>query len=426
MNDVLDFLTESQLQLYTEMYYGKRKEFEVCEKLIARISDKLNMTKDYQYINDFPENKLLENEIKKVFGFRTVHIHWEYRNIPNAYTIVGSHLHRDPRSRYILLDKKKGYYDEKHQDVLFVCLYAGLLTKNKLTPDELLGVMLHEIGHNFDYSIYNTISEVAKISLTYAVYGLAAAAAIVGTGSIGYGILLMVIGGCNAYSSQQPYIPGTWKNKYYKNRAKEEKEAIKHPESRQAQEKMLELRRKVHVWSTIYGAPLRTVLNIALSPINIIVSPIIQFFSIGGKASEQFADSFATAYGYGPSMIRGLDKLSEYPKELKNSSSYTKVMYDLGCINYEIISAMQEIHGTHQERIKASINKMRTDLKNGDFSPEMKNDLERELSQLEELYKQYLTVDPEKKNGISVGVRKIINTVFGGIPNIARFIKNQV
>ena len=426
MNESIKCLTDTESQLYTEMYYGKRKEFENCEKLITRISNKLNSTKDYQYINDFPENKLLENEIKKVFGFRKVHIHWEYRNIPNAYTIIGSHLHKDPRSKYILIDKKKGYYDEAHQDVLFVCLYAGLLTKNKLTADEVLGVMLHEIGHNFDYSIYNTINEISKIALNFSVHGVAAVGVLATTGSIPIAISLILMGACAAYSSQQPYIPGEWKDGYYNKKSKNEKQAVKHPESRQAQEKLQELSRKIWTWSTIYSAPLQTVANIALAPVNIVVSPIIQFFSIGGKASEQFADSFATAYGYGPSMVRGLNKLNEYPKELKSSSAFTKVMYDLGCINYEIINAMQEIHGTHQERIKASINKMRKDLKNGDFSPEMKKDLERELNQLEEMYRQYLTVDPERKNGISVGVRRIIDTVFGGIPNIARFIKNQV
>ena len=53
MKSDIEFLTESQLQLYTEMYYGKKKEFETCEALIGSIRKRLVGTKTYQYINDF-------------------------------------------------------------------------------------------------------------------------------------------------------------------------------------------------------------------------------------------------------------------------------------------------------------------------------------------------------------------------------------
>ena len=53
-------------------------------------------------------------------------------------------------------------------------------------------------------------------------------------------------------------------------------------------------------------------------------------------------------------------------------------------------------------------------------------DLMKEINELEELYQGYLKKDPEIKNGITVAVRKIVDTVFAGIPNIARIFKNQV
>lgn len=429
MNSKNNFLTESQLQLYTEMYYGKKKEFATCEKLFSAIRKKLLATKKYQYINEFPENKLLESEFQKIFGFKKVHIHWEYKNIPNAYTIIGSHLYSDPRRKSSLLDKKSGYYDSTHSDVLFVCLYAGLLTGDiSLTDDEMMGIILHEIGHNFDYSVFNTISAIVNTVLPLAMGGVAAihltqtAGLLVG---LPFAIASIFTAVTNAIGLT--YSPtNKEKDDYYNALDKEERLSMKYPYHKKAEEELEKISTKLRIWNTSKGAVIRTISNIALAPWYIIVSPLLQFVNLGGKAREQFADSFATSYGYGPSMIRGLNKLAQYPKELKNSSDFTKVMYDLGHANIEILSSLYEIHGTNQERAKASINKLKKDLNKGDFTPQMKEDLMKEITELEELYQSYLTKDPEFKNGISVAVRKVVDTVFAGIPNIARFIKNQI
>lgn len=430
MKSDIEFLTESQLQLYTEMYYGKKKEFETCEALIGSIRKRLVSTKTYQYINDFTENKLLEKELQKIFGFKKVHIHWEYKNIPNAYTIIGSHLYSDPRRKSTLMDKKKGYYDESHSDVLFVCLYAGLLTgDNALTNDEVLGVLLHEIGHNFDYSIFNTLNAIVKTTLTAVIFGGLSAGAVVLSGApvmsmpfVIYGLLYTAL----AAVSTTYNISNDDKDKFYNAVSREERLQMKYPYHKKVEEELDKIRGKLRIWNVSKGAIIDTLRNTVLLPAHIIVSPLIQFVNISGKTKEQFADSFATAYGYGPSMIRGLNKLGKYPKELKDSSDFTKVMYDLGRINIEMMSSLYECHGTNQERTKAAINKMKKDLMRGEFSPEMKSNLMKEINELEELYQGYLRKDPEIKNGITVAVRKVVDFVFAGIPNIARIIKNQL
>lgn len=429
MESNIDFLTESQLNLYTEMYYGKRQEFEICEMLFGNIRKKLTNTKKYQYINEFPENALLEKGFQKIFGFKKVHIHWEYKNIPNAYTIIGSHLHSDPRRKSTLIDKKNGYYDSSHTDVLFVCLYAGLLAgDDALTNDEILGVVLHEIGHNFDYSIFNTINAIVQTTLTAVVYGgITVGAAYFGGAIAGIGLAITSILETVLTAARTTYsISNDQKEKYYNYVSKEERLRMKYPYHKKAEEELGKICTKLHIWNVSKSAVFNTIRNVVLLPAHVILSPLIQFVNIGGKAKEQFADSFATSYGYGPSMIRGLNKLGKYPDELKNSSDFTKVMYDLGHINREMMSSLYECHGTNQERTKAAINKMKKDLAKGNFSPEMKADLMKEINELEELYQGYLKKDPEIKNGITVAVRKIVDTVFAGIPNIARIFKNQV
>lgn len=429
MNSKYNALSESQAQLYTEMYYGKKEEFEACEKLFAAIRRKLLSTKKYQYINEFPENKLLEQQFQKIFGFKKVHIHWEYKNIPNAYTIIGSHLYNDPRRKTTAMNKKNGYYDSTHSDVLFVCLYAGLLTGDiALTDDEMMGVVLHEIGHNFDYSIFNTMNAIVKTTLTAVCYGIGAVGFGLSAG-IEAGIVWSIVGIIQtvfAAFGTTYEISNKAKDNYYNAVDKRERIEMKYPYHKKAEEELSKISDKLRIWYTSKNAIINTLANIALAPFHIIASPILQFVDLSGKTKEQFADSFATAYGYGASMMRGLNKLSKYPSELKNSSDFTKVMYDLGHINSEIMSSLYECHGTHQERAKASINKLRKDLAKGEFTPEMKNDLLRELRELEELYQGYLKKDDKIKNGISVAVRKVVDKLFAGIPNIARIFKNQV
>lgn len=381
--------------VYQESYFGKREEFKKCEMYLDEIRDFiLSNPNNLVDCNKLQANKKLEKELCNIFGFRRAYIVWQALDVPNAYTIINSHVHFSNVARAITIDKKKGYYDPTHQDVLFICLYNGLVSKNKLSSSEILGVMLHEIGHNFDYSFYNTIYYV----LNY---------------------VESVI--------MDSYLDKGFKAQYAQHALDENEKLIKNQDKKKDYEDYKKANAKLRAYSTALMSPFLTIKDIVISPLTAFITPIVQIESLFGKRKEHFSDSFATAYGYGYDMLNALEKLHTYPKSLIKADNFTKYLYDLGVARYEVSLALMEVHGTNQERVKMSIKKLENDLKSGNYPPECKHEIMKEIDKLNDLYNKIISLDPVKKNKFTSMVRKFFDKVFDGIPNIQKlFPKNQV
>ena len=107
--------------------------------------------------------KLFENE----FGFRQVRIFIEpvFALDPasqiSGYSLPQSYFVRDLTTGMpSLLNFKGRYYDDKHQYYLGLTMVSEFLDKSIFTPSEVVAMLLHEIGHNFEVSITSYISEV--------------------------------------------------------------------------------------------------------------------------------------------------------------------------------------------------------------------------------------------------------------------------
>ena len=126
-------------------------------------------------------------------------------------------------------------------------------------------------------------------------------------------------------------------------------------------------------------------------------------------------------------MLNALEKLHVYPESLVKADNFTKYLYDLGVARYEVMSALMEIHGTNQERVKMTIKKIENDLKSGNYPPECKQEMLKEIEKLNQLYNRIISMDQEKKNKFTSMVRRFFDKVFDGIPNLQKlFPKNQV
>ncbi len=384
MENLLDIEYDSS-DVMQESYFGKRPEFEKAESIIESIRKIIRSGKSTGTISLTQENKSLENIFKKVFGFKEVHILWIDSIVPNAYTIVSSFVYKGSNeSKFIVKDLNKGYYDSNHSDILFVALYTGLLGEADLSSEEFMGVILHEIGHNFDYSPYNVIRGIT-----------------------------------------QRFITPDLKKQYYKQMEKGADFKAHHKFTDDIYKEYLDLHEKIviknKVIRTIASHVFKTGVLVTL-PVLFIVGSIAWCFwnmrktikSLNDKKMENFADSFAVAYGYGSGCMAGLEKLMAYPKNLKNSSMFTKVLVDIYNCESEFCDLLTEVHGSNQERISLAILKLERDLKQGDFPPSMKADLEKELQRLKDLQKQILTYNKDEWNYVTVTYRRIMQFLFKG------------
>lgn len=384
---------------FNEEYIGKLPEFIKVTGLFDKMLEKAKNNSIKMNPNDWKENQQICMILAKVFGLRKVWFYWIPHDMRNAFTVtVYSFLVLGDSKDLIEYRTGKGFYDTSHKSVFTIYGYCGLLLPEaKMNGKELLAIFLHELGHNFDYSPYHHINFLAKaiIESNDSTIDL--------NNDVKIDYYNQVVDNYDFY--------------YSKNGTKREKEREKY---KKAIEKYLN--------SSLLKNFISCMMNIIHMPIYALISIPIQLTHIGGKKGEQFADSFATTYGYGPELISALGKLGTYDNiKITNCGELTTFFRDLNNCLGEIINGLTEVHGTDQERCKDCIKKLRRDLVGTNYPKEMKEDLESEIDRLEELYIELLTTSPNDREKITKSWRRLCDKLFGGVFNIAKWFKpNQM
>lgn len=380
--------------LLQEAYYGKLPELEKIEKLLASISKKVKADPKKCNPNKYEENKEIEKLFCKLFGFKKSFLYWEPFNAGNAYTVALNALilFSDKKESIIKRDNK-GFYDKSGKSILTVYASVGLILKDNLTPRELLATILHEIGHNFDVSKYHYVDYLIDVISSF---GLAA---------FEY----------KAYKSNIDDL----KDEYHNSITKSENKYYKDNKERELQNNRME--RSNRLYRMLDTWVLTPVLKTLSTPLTIILSPFQQLISIGSKKGEIFADSFATAYGYGTDLISALNKLDNEKKQYYYpKSGFGKMLWDLSNFHDEVFIAFADCHGTNQERCKDCLEKLNWDLKHNDFSPELKKELVNEINKTTDIYKKYTSKSETERMAITRLWRYIVRFVFNGRVGLAK------
>lgn len=384
---------------FNEEYIGKLPEFIKVSEIFDKMIEKAKLDPKKMNPNDWKENEQICTILAKVFGLKRVWFYWVPHDMRNAFTVtIHSFLVLGDSKDLIEYRTGKGFYDTSHRSIFTIYGYCGLLLPEaKMTGKELLAIFLHELGHNFDYSPYHHVSFLAKAMIE------------AGGSTIDQNNAVKM-----DYYNQ---VTEQYDSYYSKNSIKRKKEREKY---QKAIEKYLN--------SGLLKNFIQCAYHIIHMPLYALISIPTQLSQLDGKKGEQFADSFATAYGYGPELISALGKLGTYDNvKVTNCGKATVFFRDLNNCLGEIINGLAEVHGTDQERCKDCINKLRKDLANTDYPKGMKEDLETEINRLESLYMEMLTSTPDDRQKITKAWRRLCDKLFGGAFNVAKWFKpNQM
>ena len=386
--------------LIQERYYGQLPEFKEMEVQLQGIIDKVKADPKHCNPNKYPENKKMESLMKKVFGVKRCIFYWEPYNVENAYTVPCNVLLLIGDSgKHIKKRETTGFYDESHGMVLTIYLYPGVITLSKLTARELLATILHETGHNFDKSAYHLMSLIIDSFL-----------------SLGTNLLTTL-----PLKNKENKV----KMDYYKNVKKDDDPIFDDNEKRdKINKKMMDRYKSMYKnmkWQLLIIVPL----YLLSLPTLAIMSPIYQVIDMNRKTGEIFSDSFATAYGYGEDLISALEKFNNIDKYYKPKSKLEIFMLDLGKFQSEVYCSFFECHGTNQERCKNCLKKLKADLKENDFPPELREELVNEINRISKQYKKLRTFDENERFKLTKVWRKINHYLFGGIPGLYKFFKRH-
>ena len=396
---------EIEYHLLQEAYYGKLPEFEEIEELLETVMEKVKKEPKTCNPNKYPEMKKIEKLFSKVFGFKKSLIYWEAVTKEDAYTVsMNTLVIFANKGKDCIKKTNRGFYDENHSSVLTVYLGIGLILLSKMSARELLACILHEIGHNFDLSGYHLIGYYMN-NILY------------------FGLPWMATANKRTFGKINKE-----KMKYYDNIKKESDKLFNDDKDRnKANQKYLKFMKTCEQSSAKFSL-LSLVLNLISAPFVLLFSPITQITTLAGKKGELFADSFATAYGYGTELVSALDRLSNIKKYYNPKSKAMNFLQDLGNFQTEVYISFNDVHGTNIERCIECKKNLQHDLKTNDFSPELKEELEKEIDKIDESMKSLKRLDKNEKITITKLWRKVNATVFRGSPLILQklFKTNKV
>ena len=414
----MDYLDD----IFYESYIGKTKYLLQAEAILNKMIATMRKDKTIDWSNH-PLNKQLEKLFVKQFGFKRVYLLWYdvSMTVANGKTLLSSDILWNPNfDLKFIKDKQTGYYDKNHQRVAYIRINMKMFTNINMTGGEALAIILHEFGHNFDDSLYSRIDMLLIYirSVRMDIFGFRAlgvnylktfsrkfAELFLATTNFGHKLLGEIN---NVIERIIQFFPVTRRLEYALTKAYDFKKQVIFLTN-------LMMMTKNDLKNEVYGIT-RLIKNF----------PQTQFNNLMTRKKEQFADSFAAAYGYGPELSRALDKLdySLWFSDIKKvSSDNTNIVYKL-CVDFflfksEIIQFCNSEHGTTGTRVASIKREIAKDIKTADYPPQLKKDIIESARELDKVYQDVLTCHGnEKKFVLTSFTRRALDIVFGGRSDI--------
>ena len=360
--------------IVNEAYIGKTPNLiamEDCFRQLKQIDKSQWGTFDTLDIVD-QINTLFEAQ----FGMDIFSLHLEPDPFPNAWTMPISYkfdyaIDQSIKKNGIYATQRDGFKFKPNNGIAVIAtITSGLLFDQSITAEETIGVLLHELGHNFADYIDPTIRQYDNKYILNA-----------------YNQMMYYATEAALDKSEVSKEMSNW-NDYEnaispKSERRRKKEMSKKEKENKRRYNYYAFRRILSVFS----------LNIPTAIINLLAIPIVKLSVKRGKefvarSNEMMADKFATTYGYGPAVQSALTKmtLSGIPidEKIYNIPLIGAIM-KLNSIPGEYLVNIYDEHPNLIARIDDQIYTLQQELTKKNMSKEVRAAIEADLKQLQQL-----------------------------------------
>ena len=390
MNEEYTFDLSREMQVYGEAYFGKTKEFKQMEECIQNLKD------EYQdsllHLGNIENNsnwqklrKLLEDK----FGFYSLSLILKRDSLPNActYPVSCTIDGAAQMSKYAVVDKGLKY-NKNCKCCTLVYVTDTLFFNEKLTSAEVLSVLLHEIGHNFDEVCYKHLCAFNVIdSIFYAVFVL------INNPLHFYEAFLMFTGGRRIYSQFMNSIQGCMLWVFFDFIGN----LVSIP---------------VGIAYKIFLPIIKPILY-GISTVYNIIDPLTPFIlACDGYQKEQFADKFVAVHGYGPEYASAMGKLEDEINNLGITWGINRVpiiahFYQALAVATSFLGKSRlDPHPDYAARMMAIMNVIETDLdKDKSIDAKTKQQAKKDIDRIRQNVKDYLD-DAKDENSFGDDVQK--------------------
>ena len=375
-----------------------------------------------------PLNEKLEDEVKKAFGFKYVRIEWHSGVGVNAFTLASEKVSHMFDKSFKQGSHSKGFYDKNHSMTVCILLDSGFFTQLNLTSREVVALLLHEIGHNFDVTLFTvlgtgfyTVLNILEISKLFRYIGDSKTGKEAWlkmktrAGDIGKIIMLPL-------SS----IPFT----------KPAALAIMNIRDH-ILERLPSIQDMAYLFKVSYNDMMRLI-SAVLFPMTLVkhisfklatfklrmINPTYFMFTSSlktvanllSKQGEVYSDTFAATYGYGEDLAFALEKLvrnasrptsTEVPKSLD-------IFFDLSYAYSEFMNLMSNStrHPNNMKRIRRMIDKLERDARNNNVDPNLRKELDLKIKELNKAYDTIVNAGETEYSFVSSIYTKLMSAYY--------------
>lgn len=373
MSILLEYCTD--LEPITEAFYGKPKEFIEIEKNLTKIIEMIRFTKEDPNkavdINLMPEVAKIERLFTKVFKNKETSISF-YSPVPfvgmayNAYTIPSgfAYFKKDPNNKKRV--RSEDLYINVNIDI-------GLIYGIDATEQEVMALILHEIGHCYDASLFSLLS---KIAIAFNINGVPNIPASILSTIINLLIrepISRIHQFVNRLTTKNPVL-----SKFFS-------------DFMMGYRSVVSMLNRISIFNILGNINITNYLTNLLSPSNIF-----------GYAGEKFADSFATSYGYGKELSSALNKIDkEQGLFLSDAASEIPVLNignDLLRVTSKVAFFLMDPHPENVVRIKSQLDKLKRDIKDPNLKTSVRKELELEIKEMEDFINNVVMESEDEDN----------------------------
>lgn len=342
--------------------------------------------------------KKLEDDIKKIFGFRHVSIEprmERYNSDTKTFESKQMNCLVYHQNRYPVdgLVTDKGFYDNSHSLVMELLIYPGLI--QALTPEEIMAVFLHEFGHNVDP---------ATMDIRYAKTNVLTKYLTDRKGDINKNERKAV----SSKDGKLLFIPALldsleWDVQTLVSSVKSLFNKTKH---------MIKSAEVNSIFGDIFGGKAGKEKK-AIESIKKAVRKDNENRAFNRQNyGEAFADNFARMYGYGPELASGLHKMDKNFADMVNSWSKKESMRQR-YVTLLTQNAIKDVHKTGVHRVKALIKEYHDDINNPDTPKAVKKALEADVKELEKILDMYTNNFSDFQNKVNKAIAEELDKIDG-------------
>lgn len=390
MNEEYTFDLSKEMLVYDEAYFGKTKEFKQMEECIQKLKDEYqDSVLHLGNIENTHEWKKLRELLEDKFGFYSLSLILKRDSLPNActYPVSCTIDGAAQMSKYAVVDKGLKY-NKNCKCCTLVYVTDTLFFNEKLTSAEVLSVLLHEIGHNFDEVCYKHLCAFNVIdSIFYAIFVL------INNPLHFYEAFLMFTGGRRIYSQFMNSIQGCMLWVFFDFIGN----LVSIP---------IGIAYKIFlpiIKPIIYG----------ISTIYNIIDPLAPFIlACDGYQKEQFADKFVAIHGYGPEYASAMGKLEDEINNLGITWGINRIpiiahFYQALAVATSFLGKSRlDPHPDYAARMMAIMNVIETDLdKDKSIDAKTKQQAKKDITRIRQNVKDYLD-DTKDENSFGDDVQK--------------------